>query len=132
MSDEPILLGPDEGEPVSKHLTVKSDRDEVVVTEMQYRPGQRGPEPHVHKLHSDAFYVAEGEIVVEIEGVAHRVPTYGFALVPPGVRHTFRNESDAPARILNIHAPGTRFAEYVRRMVAGDEFDPTEYDSYFA
>jgi quercetin dioxygenase-like cupin family protein len=131
MSDEPILLGPGDGERVSKHLTVKADRQELVVTEMLYAPGQRGPEPHMHKLHCDVFYVVEGEIVVEIEGVANRVPTFGFALVPPNVVHTFRNESAAPARILNIHAPGTRFAEYVRRMVAGDEFDHAEYDSYF-
>ena len=131
MPDDPILLGADEGEAVSAHLTVKADREELVVTEMRYRPGQRGPEPHVHKLHCDVFYVAEGEIVVEIEGEARRVPQFGFALVPPGVKHTFRNESDAPARILNIHAPGTRFAEYVRRMVAGDELDHTEYDSWF-
>ena len=131
MSDEPILLGGDEGERVSAHLTVKADREEVVITEMLYPPGRRGPEPHVHKLHCDAFYVVEGEIVVEIDGVSNRVGTHGFALVPPNVVHTFRNEGDVPARILNIHAPGTRFAEYVCRMAAGDEFDPNEYDSYF-
>ncbi len=129
--DEPIIHGPGEGERVSERLTVKADREELVVTEMLYQPGQRGPEPHLHKLHCDVFYVAEGEIVVEIEGQANRVPTYGFALVPPNTVHTFRNEGDVPARILNIHAPGTRFAEYVRRMAAGDELDPAEYDSYF-
>lgn len=131
MGDDAIILGPDEGEAVSKHLTVKADRQELVVTEMRYAPGQRGPEPHRHKLHCDVFYVADGEIVVEIDGVPNRVPTFGFALVPPNVVHTFRNEGDAPARILNIHAPGTRFAVYVRRMVAGDQFDHAEYDSYF-
>jgi mannose-6-phosphate isomerase-like protein (cupin superfamily) len=129
--DDPILLGPGEGERVSAHLTVKADRDELVVTEMVYPPGRRGPEPHLHKLHCDVFYVAEGEIVVEIDGVPRRVPTFGFALVPPNVVHTFRNEGDVPARIVNVHAPGTRFAEYVRRMAAGDDFDPNEYDSWF-
>jgi mannose-6-phosphate isomerase-like protein (cupin superfamily) len=129
---EPIILGRDEGEAVSPRLTVKADRGELVVTEMLYQPGQRGPEPHFHKLHCDVFYVAEGEIVVEIDGTPSRVETHGFALVPPNTVHTFRNEGDVPARILNIHAPGTRFAEYVRRMAAGDDFDPAEYDSYFA
>ena len=128
---EPIILGPGEGEVVSPRLTVKADREELVVTEMLYQPGQQGPEPHLHKLHCDVFYVAEGEIVVEIDGKPSRVETHGFALVPPNTVHTFRNEGDTPARILNIHAPGTRFAEYVRRMAAGDELDPAEYDSYF-
>ena len=29
-----------------------------------------------------------------------------FVLIPPGVEHGFRNDGDAPARILNVHAPG--------------------------
>ncbi len=28
-----------------------------------------------------------------------------FVLVPPGVKHTFRNALDQPTRALNIHAP---------------------------
>jgi mannose-6-phosphate isomerase-like protein (cupin superfamily) len=28
-----------------------------------------------------------------------------FALVPPGVKHGFRNDGDSPVRMLNIHAP---------------------------
>ena len=28
-----------------------------------------------------------------------------FVLVPPGVLHTFANDSDEPVRMLNIHAP---------------------------
>lgn len=129
--DEPILLGPGEGEAVSERLTVKADRDELVVTEMLYQAGQKGPEVHSHKLHCDVFYVAEGEIVVEIDDTPKRLAAGGFALVPPNVPHTFRNESDAPARILNVHAPGLRFAEYVRRMAADEDVDFAEYDSYF-
>ena len=28
-----------------------------------------------------------------------------FVLVPPGVRHTFANRSDAVVRMVNVHAP---------------------------
>jgi mannose-6-phosphate isomerase-like protein (cupin superfamily) len=32
-------------------------------------------------------------------------PPGTFVLVPPGVRHGFRNDGDRPVRMLNIHAP---------------------------
>jgi mannose-6-phosphate isomerase-like protein (cupin superfamily) len=41
-------------------------------------------------------------------------PTGTFVLVPPGVRHTFRNDLDRPTRVLNIHAP----AGFDRRLLA--------------
>jgi mannose-6-phosphate isomerase-like protein (cupin superfamily) len=40
-----------------------------------------------------------------------------FVLAPPGVVHWFRNASDAPARVLNLHAPGG-FGEYRRELEA--------------
>lgn len=50
-------------------------------------------------------------------------------MVPPGVVHGFRNATGAELRYLNFHAPGLRFADYMRglrdgRPFAYDQFDP--------
>ena len=64
-------------------------------------------EAHVHGDEDDAFYILEGEMTfffgdADEEAVA---PPGTFVLVPPGVRHGFRNPGPGPVRMLNIHAP---------------------------
>jgi quercetin dioxygenase-like cupin family protein len=62
-------------------------------------------EAHVHTDEDDAFYILEGELTFVLEGEDVKAPEGTFILVPPGVEHGFRNDTDAPVRILNIHAP---------------------------
>jgi quercetin dioxygenase-like cupin family protein len=50
------------------------------------------------------------------------VPAGTLARVPPLVVHGFRNGADAEVRYLNFHAPGHRFAEYLRAMRDGRSF----------
>jgi mannose-6-phosphate isomerase-like protein (cupin superfamily) len=40
-----------------------------------------------------------------------------FVLIPPGVRHTFRNTTSQEPRFLNIHAP----AGFDRRLMEPDD-----------
>ncbi len=63
-------------------------------------------EEHVHADEDDAFLILEGEMTFTIEGEDVPAPPGTFVLVPPGVRHGFRNDGDVPVRMLNIHAPG--------------------------
>jgi len=61
----------------------------------------------VHGDEDDAFYILEGEMTFffgdeDEEAVA---PPGTFVLVPPGVRHGFRNPGPGPVRMLNVHAP---------------------------
>ena len=63
-------------------------------------------EEHVHPDEDDAFYVLAGELTFTLDGEEVAAPPGTFVLVPPGVRHGFRNDGAVPARILNIHAPG--------------------------
>jgi quercetin dioxygenase-like cupin family protein len=76
-----------------------------------------GVQPHFHKGHSDSFYVLEGEIEFHVgeEVVNGKVGSY--VLAPPNTVHYFRNVSDKPARMLNLHTPGG-FAEYRRELEA--------------
>ena len=39
--------------------------------------------------------------------------------MPPGVAHSFRNDSDRPARWLTIHAPDGGFAAFMRGVRDG-------------
>ena len=47
--------------------------------------------------------------------------------MPPHVVHGFRNAGDADMRYLNFHAPGCRFADYMRSIRDGD---PLAYDQH--
>jgi mannose-6-phosphate isomerase-like protein (cupin superfamily) len=48
----------------------------------------------------------------------------------PGVVHSFRNASSERVHFLNLHAPGLRFDEYIRRMDAGEKPDGAQYDQF--
>jgi quercetin dioxygenase-like cupin family protein len=59
-----------------------------------------GPPPHVHSREEEGFYILEGEITFTING-GRVVATAGmFANMPVGTPHSFKNESDKPARML--------------------------------
>ena len=106
-------------------VEIKVDRDELVVTESRYGPGESGPGEHVHRQHSDSFYVLEGRLVFELSGERVVVEGGGFVLVPPGLVHTFRNEGPGFARFLNAHTPGCGFADHLRgRDGDFDTYDP--------
>ena len=109
MSDPPQLLGPGEGEQIRPGFDIKVGRPELVLTEFRYAPGEQGPPLHIHRHHSDAFYVLEGRLEVTLDGEPHILEAGGFVLIPPLLIHSFRNPGPDPARALNIHAPGCGF-----------------------
>ena len=106
--DEPIAHAPNEG------ISLKADRPELSLLEITFDPGS-GVDPHFHKRHSDSFYVLEGEVEFHVgDEVVHGTPGT-YVLAPPDVIHWFRNVSDAPVRMLNLHTPGG-FAQYRREL----------------
>ena len=98
----------------------------MIVSWFRYEPGEKGPDPHVHRLHTDAFYVLEGEVEFklgpDLETVIGLPGT--LAAAPPNVVHTFRNASDATAIFLNFHAPSMGFGDHIRGQ--GNAFDQWE------
>jgi mannose-6-phosphate isomerase-like protein (cupin superfamily) len=126
--DELLLLNPGEGERISDRLRIKVGRPEFVVTESDYEPGGRGPDPHVHHHHVDSFWILEGRLAFALgrDGDEVEAGAGGFALVPPDVVHTFRNPGPEPARFLNFHAPGMGFDTYLRsgHEIPYDQHDP--------
>src|SRR2546423_9939770 len=128
---EPVLLRPGGGEPITRRprreVTIKAALWQVTVTESRYASGERGPDPHVHWRHVDAFYVLDGEMEYMF-GRENRTVVAGAGacvLIPTGVVHTFGNESEADVRWLNIHAPDGGFAAFLRGDSSGfDSEDP--------
>jgi mannose-6-phosphate isomerase-like protein (cupin superfamily) len=127
MTDAPVLLAPGEGEdPRGTGVAlIKAGRDELVLTEFNYAPGQDGPQRHIHRHHADGFYVLEGRLGITLDEEELVLEPGGFVLIPPEVIHTFRNPADEPGRYLNLHAPGLGFDEYLRGR--NPDFDQ-EYD----
>ena len=95
-------------------LSEHSPRLNVSVITM--RPNADGPESHVHADEDDVFYVLDGELTFDVGHGEVAAPAGTFVLVPPGVKHTFRNALDRPTRVLNIHTP----AGFDRRMMGSD------------
>lgn len=60
---------------------------------------------HVHSLEDELFYVLEGEISIEIDGVMHRPTVGGTVWAPRGLAHSYKVESDS-ARWLVMGTPG--------------------------
>ncbi|CAN5479358.1 hypothetical protein BH11PLA2_BH11PLA2_47670 [soil metagenome] len=68
-------------------------------------PPGGGPPPHSHSREEEGFFILEGEITFQI-GDQRIFATAGmFANMPVGTSHSFKNESDRPAKMLISVAP---------------------------
>jgi mannose-6-phosphate isomerase-like protein (cupin superfamily) len=109
------------GDSPERRVEILSDHPSLHATWSRFAPGREGADLHVHRRHSDLFYVLAGELTVRLgtEGDEVVVPAGSVARVPPLVVHGFRNGSDAEMRYLNFHAPGVGFADYMRGLRDG-------------
>ncbi|HEX5618159.1 MAG TPA: cupin domain-containing protein [Solirubrobacteraceae bacterium] len=109
------------GDSPERRVEILSDHPSLHATWSRFAPGREGADLHVHRRHTDLFYVLEGELTVRLgaQGDVVVVPAGQVARVPPLVVHGFRNGSDAEMRYLNFHAPGVGFADYMRGLRDG-------------
>jgi quercetin dioxygenase-like cupin family protein len=82
-------------------------------------PGAGAP-PHTHTHEDEAFYVLEGEIVLESADQAAplRLGPGSFFFGPRGRQHGFRNEGSVAARLLVFAAPGAGLERMFSEMDA--------------
>jgi quercetin dioxygenase-like cupin family protein len=113
-----------------RRATVLVAREELVVFEYDMEARTAGASPHIHREHVDAFYVLEGELELMVAGETVHAHPGDLVHAPPSVVHAFKNSSDGRLRFINMHTPGMRFDEYIRKMDAGEHPDPAEYDSF--
>src|SRR4051794_19371477 len=60
-----------------------------------------GPPPHVQSREEEGFYVLEGKITFTANGERVVATAWMFANMPVGTPHSFKSESDRPAKIVN-------------------------------
>lgn len=111
MPRPPTLRKPTEGRAIAvvgdvyRFLATGEDTDGKYAQWEAIVPPGGGPPPHVHSREDEGFYILEGEITFQI-GEERAVATAGmFANISVGTPHSFRNESDKPARMLISVAP---------------------------
>jgi quercetin dioxygenase-like cupin family protein len=109
---------------------VLADREQIAAFAFLREGGTPGAGRHFHAQHVDAFVVLEGELEVLTAGDSLTLSVGDAVAVPPGVVHGFNNLPPGPVRLLNVHAPSRRFAEYLRRMYARERADPADFDQY--
>jgi quercetin dioxygenase-like cupin family protein len=63
------------------------------------------------------FYVLEGVLTIRAGDETHECGPGTFACFPPGVVHTFGNQTDAPVRFLNLSTPAG-WENYMRDLAA--------------
>jgi quercetin dioxygenase-like cupin family protein len=121
----PTIVPPGGGEVIGdspdRRVEILSDADPLHATWSRFGPRRDGADLHVHRRHTDLFYVLAGELTVRLgpEGDAVAAAAGSLVRVPPLVVHGFRNAADAELRYLNFHAPGVGFADYMRALRDG-------------
>jgi quercetin dioxygenase-like cupin family protein len=106
-----VLKRPGEGRTVAvvgdvyRFLAVGDDTDgQYALWETIVPPGG-GPPPHVHSREEEGFYVLDGEITFLVRDRRIVANAGTFANMPVGTLHSFKNETDRPARMLISVAP---------------------------
>ena len=111
MTHQPTIRKPTEGRTIAvvgdvyRFLATGEDTNgKYALWEALVPPGG-GPPPHVHSREEEGFYVLEGEITFTINGEKVVAKAGTFANMPVGTPHSFKNESDKPAKMLISVAP---------------------------
>ena len=111
MTHQPTLRPPGKGRTVAivgdvyRVLATGADTGgKYALWEAIVAPGG-GPPPHVHNREEEGFYVLEGEVAFTVNGARVVLSAGMFANMPIGTPHTFKNESNRPARMLLSVAP---------------------------
>ena len=98
----PAYWGP--GDEVTFLITGEETGGAVFMSEMSVPP-EGGPPPHIHHREDEAFFVLEGEITFTLADRKVAAKPGSFIQGPRGIPHAFKNESQAPARMLILVTP---------------------------
>ena len=111
MTHQPTLRTPADGRTIAvvgdvyRFLATSEDTNGKYAMWEAIVPPGGGPPPHVHSREEEGFYILEGEITFQIND-ERVVATAGmFANMPVGTQHSFKNESNLPAKMLISVAP---------------------------
>ncbi|CAI5496754.1 unnamed protein product [Closterium sp. Naga37s-1] len=69
-------------------------------------PAREGSEEHIHTREHEAWFLLDGQMTWTIEKETYQASQGSFMHMPLGRAHSFRNNSDRPARMLVVCMPG--------------------------
>jgi len=93
------------GDTMTFKATGESTGGGLVLIENLTAPGG-GPPPHIHTSEDEFFFVLDGTFEIRIGDEVHALGPGGFAYVPRGTVHNFRNAAETAGRILVGFTPG--------------------------
>lgn len=91
----------------------------LAVVEHPLAPRTLAGPPHTHHREDEVSYVLDGVVTAQIGDQVIEAPAGSLVYKPKGIRHTFWNQSAAPARVLEIISPGgfERYFEELAEIV---------------
>ena len=105
------------------HFKVKGEQTDGSIAVVEHPMEARRLVPtHTHSREDELSYVLEGTIGARIGDEIALVEAGGYIFKPRGVKHTFWNPTDKPARLLEMIVPAgfdVYFAELGRFFAAG-------------
>jgi quercetin dioxygenase-like cupin family protein/ketosteroid isomerase-like protein len=121
----PVLRRPEEGRPVpnpiAQDVTIKLTAGETsgALSMFESTPGPgAGPPLHVHANEDEVLYVVEGTIRFKLGDETRETPAGGFAFIPRGLRHAWKNVGREPARVMFFFTPASPGMERFFRAFA--------------
>ena len=98
-------------------LATSADTDgEAVVIETVVQPDGFVAAAHVHPSQSERFAVAEGTLVLKVDGQEKTLSPGDVAVVEPGQAHKFWNAGDEPVRFVCEVRPALQFESLLETM----------------
>ena len=118
--------------------THASTKGEFGLYRVDMAPRSPGPSTHFHRTISESFFILSGTVQLFNGERWVRAKEGDFLYVPTGGLHAFKNDSDDPASMLLLFAPGAPREEYFEKVAemarrGGQEFADflVRHDSYF-
>ncbi|HNV29694.1 MAG TPA: cupin domain-containing protein [Cyclobacteriaceae bacterium] len=96
-------------------IRFEDTNNQLSTWERVLRPRTMGPAPHLHKDLDEIMRVMKGKVAVLVGDQVTYVEEGAWHLRPHGVVHTFWNESDEPATVLEIY-PNQNFEVYLEEI----------------
>lgn len=111
MPDQPVIRPPAAGRTIAvvgdlyRFLATGEETNGAYASFEAIVPPGGGPPPHVHRREQESFYVMEGQITFTVNGQRQVASAGSFAHMPIGIPHSFKNETDKPAKMLITVVP---------------------------
>lgn len=90
----------------------KSTHDAYSMFEYAVPAQTSGPPPHIHTREDESFLCIAGRLDVHLDGEDFVIEHGDYLFLPRNVVHTFRNSSNAEARVISVVSPAGLEAYY--------------------